>query len=232
MAFFQDSQPARQPFLNAPAAVLWLIGALLAAHAVREMLPGDLSREVLDQFAFIPARYSGGIAAPGLLEQTVTFVSYTFVHSGLAHAGLNSLWLLAFGPSVARRLRTARFFAFYVVCAIAAAAAHLISDWGSFIPVVGASGAISGLMAAAIRILYGSRLLMFTGRAPLAPILSRPVLLFTAIWTAVNIVVGTLGLGFTREYELIAWVAHLGGYFAGLLLIGLFDKRRPAAPSA
>ena len=92
------------------------------------------------------------------------------------------------------------------------------------VPVVGASGAVSGLMGGAIRILYAERSTHLGEEAPsLAPIYSRPVLFFSAVWLGVNVVVCVTGLGLTEEGELIAWVAHMGGFFAGLLGIGLID---------
>jgi membrane associated rhomboid family serine protease len=60
-------------------------------------------------------------------------------------------------------------------------------------------------------------------RARLAPILSRQMLMFSLIWTIVNVVTGVIGLGLNEEFVLVAWVVHLGGYFAGILAIGLFD---------
>jgi membrane associated rhomboid family serine protease len=94
--------------------------------------------------------------------------------------------------------------------------------------VVGASGGVSGLMGAAIRIFYGR--LYFRrdvppgSTAPLAPLLSRPIIVFTAVWMFANFVAGATGLGLSDATASVAWVAHLGGYFAGLIGIALFDR--------
>lgn len=220
MAFFQSTRPSKEPFLNAPSSVLWLIGLILATHALRAVLSDPLADNIVVDFAFIPARPS----------DLLTYVSYLFLHGSYLHAAINSLWLLAFGPPVAWRLGTARFLLFYFLCGIAAALAHLISDWGSMVPVVGASGAVSGLMGGAIRILYAGGPTYPEGQVPpLAPIYSRPVLFFASIWIGVNIVAGVTGLGLTEEGQLIAWVAHMGGFLAGLFGIALMDPqgRRP-----
>jgi len=220
MAFFQNDEPSKERFLNAPASVLWLIAAIMAAHAGRAYLAGPQSDIIILDYAFIPARPA----------ELLTYVSYIFLHGGFLHALINSLWLLAFGAPVAWRLGTVRFLVFYFFCGIAAALAHLVSDWGSVVPVVGASGAVSGLMGGAIRILYAGQPALFGGEPPpLAPIYARPVLFFASVWLGVNVVVGITGLGLTEEGQLIAWVAHMGGFFAGLLVIGLFDpmNRRP-----
>jgi membrane associated rhomboid family serine protease len=220
MVYLQDGRPPREPFLVAPASVLWLIGVILAAHAGRVLLPGELPDLVLEAYAFIPARYAGlpEFARDTLFQQSIGFVSHIFLHANFTHAGVNCLWLLAFGPLVARRLKTLKFILFFLFCGIAGAFAQLIVYWGSPDAVVGASGAISGLMGGAMRMVYGR---FFHAR--LAPVLSRQILLFSLIWTIANIVTGVMGLGVGEELVLVAWVVHMGGYFAGLLTIGLFD---------
>jgi membrane associated rhomboid family serine protease len=234
MAFFQDIRPSREPFLNAPAIIFWLISAIVAAHIGRVMAPSPWPQSLLFDFAFIPARYSeaalvaNGIPAPSLTEQTIPFVSYMFLHGDYIHLAFNSLWLLAFGPIVAKRLKTTKFLLFFLFCGIGSAALHLAVYFGAAIPVVGASGAVAGLMGAAIRIFYGR--LMFArdmpagATPPLAPLRSRPILVFTTVWLVANFVAGVTGLGLTDATTSIAWVAHLGGYFAGLLTISLFDR--------
>jgi membrane associated rhomboid family serine protease len=232
MAFFQDTRPAREPFLNAPASVLWLIGLLLAAHAARVLVPAEIGNEILTNYAFVPARYSPevlavhGLARPRLFEQAITFVSYIVLHANFSHVIVNSLWLLAFGPAVARRLGSLPFLIFFLICGVAAAAVHLAANWGALIPVIGASGAVSGLMGAGIRILYRHRNLVFGEQPRIASIFAGPVLFFSGMWVFVNIAAGLTGLGLTDNMALVAWEAHLGGYFIGLFLIGCFDALR------
>ena len=102
-------------------------------------------------------------------------------------------------------------------------------NWGSDIPVIGASGAISGLMAAALRMLPGQVPWAVPGQVPLAPIWSRPILVFSGVWAVINLIVGLTGLGMGGSEGLIAWQAHLGGFIAGMLLSGPFDSLRPRA---
>jgi membrane associated rhomboid family serine protease len=151
------------------------------------------------------------------------------LHGDWAHVGINSLWLLAFGPIVARRFGAPLFLLFFLACGIAGAVLFLAFDWGGSNPVVGASAAISGLMGAGIRLLPRHFSWAQPGEAPMAPLLSRQVLSFSAVWVVLNAVVGTLGLGLVPEGQAIAWQAHLGGYFAGLLLASAFDRLRPRA---
>ncbi len=229
MAFFQEGVP-RQPFLRAPAAVVWLIAALAGAHALRVFAFAPQSDAIIMSYGFVPARYADlahGLGPTSVLALAVPFVSYIFLHGSFTHLLVNSIWLLAFGPIVARRLGTLMFFVFFLVCGIAGAFVHLACNWGSPAPVVGASAAISGLMAAGFRMLPLS---VAGERRELAPILSPRIVVWSLIWVGVNIVAGVSGLGTGAEMQLVAWQAHLGGYAAGLLLAGPFDRLgRPEA---
>jgi membrane associated rhomboid family serine protease len=230
MALFQENRSSREPFLNAPVSVLWLIGVLLATHAARVLAPGPWPDMLIAEYGFTPARFAAAFAGqpltPGMLAQLlVSFVSYIFLHADLTHVGINSLWLLAFGPIVARRLGTAKFLLFFFACGVAAVVLHLAVYWNSEAPVVGASGAISGLMGGGIRILYG-RMHAAPGRTrgALAPVTSRPIIGFSLVWAGINVVSGLARLGVTDDLAVVAWVAHLGGYFFGLAIIGYFDR--------
>lgn len=217
----------RQPFLRAPGVVLWLIAVLVGAHALRVLV---FSHEEADAlfvtYGFVPARYSSAFLAahlydPGTaFERALPFVTYIFLHGSFVHVLINSVWLLAFGPIVARRFGAVVFIAFFLVCGVAGAVAHLLCNWGSMAPVIGASAAVSGLMAAGFRMLP---LAPQQGRQDLAPILAPRVLVWTVLWVAVNVVAGLTGLGTGGGVQLIAWQAHIGGYAAGLFLAGPFD---------
>lgn len=242
MAFLQEPQHVRQPAIRAPAVVVWLLVVLAAAHAARVYAGAKTAGDILINFAFIPARYSPhflaahGIDPGNLTERIVPFFSYVFLHGDFGHLAINSLWLLAFGPIVARRFGAVLFLLFFFACAVGAAAAHLAFNWESVGPVIGASGAISGLMAAGMRMFNRQANLNEVG-ARLAPIFSGQILAFTAVWLLVNIIGGLTGIGVGPGVHLIAWQAHIGGYFSGLILAGPFDnfrrrrlERFPAAP--
>ena len=149
------------------------------------------------------------------------------LHGSWTHLFINCLWLLAFGPIVARRFGSTLFVVFVLVCGVAGACTYLVLNWASPVPVVGASGAISGLMAAGLRMLPGQTPWAIQGETPLAPIFSRQILMFSLVWSAINLLAGMTGLGMGGESALVAWQAHLGGFVTGLLLCGLFDRLRP-----
>jgi membrane associated rhomboid family serine protease len=171
----------------------------------------------------------GGIGA-----DVWTFVTYALIHGDVTHLIVNGVWLLAFGSAVARRFGTPRFLGFFAITAAAGAAVHLATHTGEFVPMVGASAAISGFMAAAMRFAFqgGGPLEMWRTQdarsyrvraAPLITALTNPrILAFLLVWFALNFLLGlgTLPIGDERE---IAWQAHVGGFVAGLFLFSLFD---------
>jgi membrane associated rhomboid family serine protease len=225
-----DHLPRRERAFNAPTAVIALIAALALVHLLRMFLSDDADVDVLVLFAFFPARYSGEIIGfPGGLAADIwTFVTYAFLHGGLAHVGLNAVWLLVFGSPVAWRFGPVRFVVFCLVMAVAGSLAHLLSHWGDQVPAIGASAVVSGATAAAMRFVFsrggmsigGNRAGTHAPAEPLAVVLRHPpVLGFIVVWFVLNLAFGAIGGD-------VAWQAHIGGFLAGLLLFPMFDPPR------
>ncbi len=225
-------EPA-QPMFNVPTSILVLIGLFGLVHGLRSLLSPAQDLAFLIEMAFIPARYVDGLFSNGVAGFT-SFVTYNFLHGDLTHLGINSIWMLAMGSAVAKRVGTLRFLLFSFVCGLFAALAHLVTHWGEIVPVIGASGAISGHMAAAIRFIFsvpsdrhGAGMLHGNLRAiPLKPLFlalqDGRVLAILAIWLMTNVVSG-LGIISVGDENPIAWEAHIGGFVAGLLLFSVFD---------
>ncbi len=230
----------REPAFNAPAVVVGAIALFVAIHAARSMLTEDADLDVLLRFAFIPARYDPSfpyqddlLGGPG--AKAWTFITYALLHGNLAHLAVNSVWMLAFGSALAFRFGAARFLAFSAVTAAAGAAAHLATHFGEPGPVIGASAAISGHMAATLRFMFqaGGPLGMFRRRGarsfrvpaePLLATLRRPqALIFVVVWFAANAAFGLGGVSLGTGDAPVAWQAHIGGFLAGLLLFPLLD---------
>jgi len=229
MAFFQEQKPAHEPFLRAPASVVILIGLLVLAHAARVLSPPDVSDDILARFALDPVFFSPSalaalhVAQPSLPWLIIPLFSLIFLHANLTHLAFNSVWLLAFGPVVARRFGAAAFFAFFLLCGLGGSLLFVALDWGQIAPAIGASGAISGLMGAAFRMIRLREPWLNGATMPLQPLWSRQILTVSAIWLALNFVSGLIGLGLTGSTGAVAWQAHMGGYLAGLLLASPFD---------
>lgn len=228
--------PRREPILNVPGVLAGTLLVLLVVHVVRLFMSEAAEVEFLLLFAFIPARYDANIVAnavwPGGLGADIwTFVTYALIHADWMHLGFNAIWFLAFGTPVARRFGPSRFLAFCAVTAAAGALAHLVTHFGQLVPMVGASGTISGMMSGAMRFAFGGPL-RFGGsdEAYRLPALSLSealrdtrILAFIAVWFGLNLLFGLGSLPITGSEQTVAWQAHVGGFIAGLLLFSLFD---------
>ena len=143
-----------------PTIVVAVLALLALIHAVRMLLlTDDQDIQFLLSFAFIPARYDLSVLLDGALPggfgaEIWTFVTYSLIHADWTHFGVNAIWLLPFGSAVARRFGALRFIAFFVVTATAGAVLHLATHAGEQYPMIGASAAISGTMAAAMRFAF------------------------------------------------------------------------------
>ena len=124
------------------------------------------------------------------------FFSHMLLHANTMHIAINCVWLLAFGPVVARRFGGFAFLVFFALCGVAGALFYVALNWGDTVGVIGASGAISGLMGAAIRMMRMRQPYLNAAHLPLVPILSSQVLGFSAVWLAVNLLTG------------ISWICH------------------------
>src|SRR5499426_35708 len=233
-------QPRRERMLNVPAVVVALLVVLGVIQALLMLvLTAEQTTEFLLLFAFIPARYDASVlpdvAWPGGWAADIwTFVTYALIHADLSHLIFNAVWLLAFGSPVAQRFGSRRFLAFMAATAAAGAAVHLVTHFGELLPIVGASAAISGAMAAATRFVFqhGGPLEFWRDRteacrvpaASLADSLrDARVLAFLAVWFGVNILFGVFSLGMPGVEQAIAWQAHIGGFLVGLFAFAAFD---------
>ena len=207
----------REPILRAPWPAAALAVAILVLYAAQSAaLPLD---EAAARFGFAPEDLARGRWS-GLLTAM-------FVHAGWTHAGLNALAALAFGAPLARMTGTGAravvvLLLFYAICGVLASLTYAAVAPAGLL--VGASGAIAGLMGAA------SRVAPADPQGPLAPLTSRPVVAMGLGWLAVNLLIGLTGVGLGPAIGPVAWQAHLGGYVAGLLLAPL-ARRLAGAPA-
>jgi membrane associated rhomboid family serine protease len=214
----------RQPIFNAPTVVIALASTFVAVHALRSLLSEAADEGVLQLLAFVPGRL--GTDVTGVTQ----LVTHIFVHGNLPHLLVNTAWFLAFATPVARRIGALRFLLLFVLCGIGGA---LLFTAFNQAPMVGASGAISGLMGAAVRFLFlpmkdgDTDALAGDTRPPLVPLsqalTDRRILAVVIGWTAIN-VLAARGTEAIFDDMRIAWEAHLGGFFTGFLLFGLFDR--------
>lgn len=218
---------------NAPGAVMALIAAMAAIHLALYLAGDDWLAIAFAGFAFIPAQVSGAMA-PWIAGAPVwSFLSHAFLHSGWTHLLFNCLWLLVFGTVVARRMGGWRLLAVFLISALGGALATLALHWGVVMYLIGASGGVSGLLAAAIPVMYGDKpgdahfhegVTRARALSPLELVTSRRALVFMAIWLALTLISGSSGLLIPGQPQNIAWEAHLGGFVAGLFAFYLLDR--------
>ena len=223
------AQPAREPAFNLSPVVIAFAALCAALHLLRTYgLTQDQDFALITNGAFIPLRYSGEFDID--IYAFTTPLTYSVLHGGFAHLVINLVWLAAFGSPLANRFGTLRFVLFWAATSVSAAALHYAIHPLDQLPLVGASGAISGMMGAAAR--FGFRIDRTTRRpAFTGPIwsyaqvlASRGVVTFLAIWLGVNLATGLIGFG-AELGQSIAWEAHIGGFAAGFLAVSWFDRR-------
>lgn len=249
--------PHREPAINAPGVIIALIIGLTLIHWVRGLLSENEGLDLLLALAFIPARLTAFIypaEAQAILDTAVaagpqqaalahyilsgsgapwTLLTYAFLHGSWMHLVFNALWLLAFGAPVARRFGVWRFIALFVLCGIAGALFFWIMRPLEVLPMIGASGAVSGIMAAAVRFIFTENGAGIFGRrlasgiqVPAQPLIetfmNKQALGFIIAWFFINLLAG-MASGIVGVEGAIAWEAHIGGFIAGLALFAPLD---------
>lgn len=208
---------AHERAINLPPALLWLIVINLAVHLLRQALSESVDQELVTQFGLVPANYTTEPGGPwwSLLLAPIT---YQFLHGGWVHLGVNMITLAAFGAPVERLLGVRRFVLFYLSAGVVAGFIHVLFYADSVDPVIGASGAVSGVFGGVLMALWQA------GRMPsLLPV--------AAIWIALNVFFGVFGGTPGSGGEPVAWTAHIGGFVYGLVALRLFVPATLGAPS-
>lgn len=153
----------------------------------------------------------------------LTILTSMFLHGGLFHVGTNMLYLWIFGNNVEDFMGRGRFILFYLLCGYLAAYAHIYLYPESETPIVGASGAISGIMGAYILLYPRARVLCLLFLGFFLTMVRVPAFVVLGFWIIIQVINGSAALGTETG---VAWFAHIGGFFAGLALIALFARRR------
>ena len=208
------------PIFNTSPMVGRLILACVIIHVITVLLPLPVWYDLIYRFAFVSARYTlSGAVQFDPIACIFAPVTHLFLHGGFLHLLLNMAMLLAFGTPIERRMSASAFAIFYILCGLAGAALWLTFHPHTVNPLLGASGAISGMFGAVGRI-------SLTGNSEHGmPFQNRKAaLVFVLLWLAFNFIFGVLGLAVFGEEGDVAWEAHLGGFIAGFFLIGLFTN--------
>ncbi len=159
------------------------------------------------------------------IHPALTVFTAMFMHGGVFHLGGNMLYLWIFGNNIEDKLGHLRFIIFYIFCGITAAYSHALIDPHSLTPMIGASGAISGILGAYLLLFprAGVYTLIFLGF--FVQIVKIPALIVIGFWAIVQFINGLVSTGLVKQGG-VAWFAHIGGFLTGLLTIKLWLPRR------
>ena len=216
------------PSYRTPVVTVGLIAANILVYVNQLMLPPQAAVQFISLYGLIPREISdGNLLAPHPVPLYATVFTSMFVHGGLFHLGGNMLYLWIFGDNVEDRIGRLRFLVFYLLAGLAAAATQIWTDPASKIPMVGASGAISGVLGAYLFLFPHARVLTLITLGFFYRIVEVPALIVLGFWIIVQVLngVGTLGV----QVGGVAWFAHIGGFVAGLGMIVLLSggRKRP-----
>jgi len=169
-----------------------------------------------------------GRGGADVAEEYPTLITSMFLHGGWFHLGGNMLYLWIFGDNVEDRMGHVGFLIFYVIAGIAAVMTHILLDPNSSVPLVGASGAIAGVLGAYLVLFPRARILSLIPFGFFSRFVHVPAIYFLPIWFVLQLISG-LGSMVAGQAEGIAWWAHVGGFVAGMVLAFVFARRPRAA---
>lgn len=177
-------------------------------------------------FGAIPYEFTHFTNMPSYPEVAfpLTLFSYMFVHGGLFHLGGNMLYLWIFGNNVEDSMSRGGYIIFYLLCGLIAGLSHILSSPNSKIPMVGASGAVSGILGAYLLLYPRAKILTLLFFGFFVKIVKIPATLLLGFWVIIQLLNSTKSVGSSTGG--VAWLAHIGGFLAGLVLIQFFYRKK------
>ena len=221
-----DNPTSTRPYVT----VDLMIANLLVFAWQHLLLSAEAGERAVYALGVIPAVLMGNEAMPpglALVPAPATILTSMFLHGGFLHLAGNMLYLWIFGNNIEDAMGHARFFVFYLLCGVAAVFALVLPNPGSVVPMIGASGAISGVLGAYLLLYPRARVLLGLPLGFLIVQLGRfPAGWVLVAWFVMQLLMG--GMNATRVAGAeggVAFGAHIGGFVAGLLLVTLFKRR-------
>jgi membrane associated rhomboid family serine protease len=196
----------------------WILGGAAQAFVVRfGAIPWEITH--FEELSNHGAELQTG------LPNAVTLFSSMFIHGGFLHLLGNMLYLWIFGDNVEGLMGHVRFLFFYLICGLAAALTHIALQPNSTVPMVGASGAISGVLGAYLLRFPQARVHVLIFLFWFIRVIKVPALVVLGLWFLMQVISGLSSQGVSGGGG-VAWFAHIGGFIAGIVLVLLFAKRR------
>lgn len=206
------------------AVVTFVLIVLNVVVFVYELTLGRQATEVfMNTYALVPARLFGPAEAGHAAFPAVgTVFSSMFIHGGFLHVAGNMLFLWIFGNNVEDAMGRMRYVVFYAVCGFFAATAHAWMNRVSTVPMIGASGAVSGVLGAYLLLYPRARVITLIFFGFFIRTVEVPAMIVLGFWFALQFLNAVVESGARGG---IAWYAHVAGFLAGVLLIGLFKRK-------
>jgi membrane associated rhomboid family serine protease len=219
----------RNPSGSFPAVTVALIVACIVAFLYELAAQANLE-QLFSVYALIPAKISFGLETGRLpFSDIVTpFFSSMFLHGGWLHLVGNMWYLWIFGDNVEDALGPVRFLLFYLLTGLAAGLTHYAFEPTSMIPTVGASGAISGVLAGYATLFPHAKVVTLVPLGFFIQLMELPAVVLLVVWVLIQVLSGVVSLGVGQAGG-VAWGAHVGGFVAGLVLVRVLRPRRVMA---
>lgn len=211
------------PTTRFPLITILLIAANVVLFLYQTALGSRAEASFIASYAFVPERlFRPEAAAQGPVPVAATLFSSMFLHGGLFHLGGNMLYLWIFGNNVEDAMSRVRYVIFYVLCGLAATASHAFMNASSPVPLIGASGAVSGVLGAYLLLFPRAKVLTLVAFGFYIRTIAVPAMIVLGFWFVLqflNAIVSSGGGGG------VAWFAHIGGFITGMALVGIFKRR-------
>ena len=207
---------------SVPVVTLILIAANVAVFAHQLSLSSNAANAFVLTYALVPSHVSLALAGRHytLIQALLPLFTCMFLHGGFLHI-LGNMWFLwIFGGNVEDRLGPFTYLTFYLVCGIGSSVTQMLFSWGSPVPSLGASGAISGILGAYIAFFPASRILTLIPLFIFWFTAQIPAFVFIGLWFLIQFLSGVSSLGLPASASMggVAWWAHVGGFLIGLVL--------------
>ena len=209
------------PALGKPILVVGIIVLCVIIWFWQSGLGYQVNNQMIISYGLTPAAFLGKMEQAGPLISIFTLFTSMFMHGGFMHLAGNMLYLWIFGDNIEGALGHIRFIIFYLLCGIVAAFAQIFSAPESTIPMIGASGAVSGVLGAYLIFYPRARIRTFVFLGIFITFLRLPAVLLLGVWILGQIISASIS---SPGSPGVAWFAHLGGFFAGMILGPLLKK--------
>ncbi|HLZ34551.1 MAG TPA: rhomboid family intramembrane serine protease [Nitrospira sp.] len=211
------------PTERTPVVTVAFIVACVLVFLYQASLPPQPGETFVFQYGAIPALVFGEAELPATMAVAVpayaTLITSMFLHGGWMHLIGNMLYLWVFGNNIEDVMGHVRYILFYLICGILAALSHAMTDPASTVPMVGASGAISGVLGAYVLLFPRAHVLVLMPGIGMTRVAAGFVL---GMWFVMQLLSGGMSMG--SKGGGVAFFAHIGGFLAGMALIGLFKR--------